>query len=63
MGLNLAVAGVWRDWDATQPAGSTLCLDLEDLKHTDDEVLTRLMAIYDLAEELESELAGRSAPS
>lgn len=60
--LNLAASGVWAAWDATQPEGSTVCLDLDDLHRTDDQTLTRAMEIHDELTDLAEELrAGQSS--
>jgi thioredoxin-like negative regulator of GroEL len=54
--LNLAAAGEWQEWDTSQPAGSVLELDPDDLRQTDDALVRRVMELCDRAEELREHL-------
>jgi hypothetical protein len=60
--LNLAAAGEWKEWDASQPSGSALALDPEDLRQTDDPLVRQVMELCDQAEELRDQV-GATGPA
>ena len=57
---NLAMAGPWREWDATIPVGTVMEIGWASLSQTDDPNLDALagveIALMDAAEQLEDAL-------
>lgn len=58
----LATEGVWREWSDSLPEGTMFFFDRQMLRESGDEVVERLVELYEAAEELAGLVARRGRP-